>query len=119
MKKLILAIFTFTIILVGCNSQTYTNIGKEEYLQMISEKENYVFIDVRTAEEFEVDGIKDTFINIDSSVAADVIKEDYSQDQNLVLVCRSGNRSSTVAKELVKSGYTNVYNIENGISSIV
>ncbi len=119
MKKLIIAIFALTIVLVGCSSESYTNIGKDEYIQMVDNKDDYVFIDVRTNEEFQVDGIDDTFINIDSTVAVDLITSNYNEDQNIVLVCRSGNRSGTVAKELVKAGFTNVYNIEDGIYSIL
>ncbi len=119
MKKLLIVLFTLTIVLVGCTSESYTNIGKSEYEQMLSEKDKYTFIDVRTAEEYEADGLQDIFINIDSSVATNKIISDYNYDTNIVLVCRSGNRSSVVANELVKNGFTNVYNIENGLYSIL
>ncbi|MBU1690389.1 MAG: sulfurtransferase, partial [Gammaproteobacteria bacterium] len=32
------------------------------------------------------------------------------------LICRSGNRTDAVARELVKMGYTQVYNVRNGIN---
>ncbi len=119
MKKLFITIFTLTIALAGCSSDSYTNIGVDEYNQMITEKDKYTFIDVRTPEEYETDGLKDIFTNIDSSIAADKISSTYNKDTNIVLVCRSGNRSSIVANDLVKKGFSNVYNIENGLYSIL
>ncbi len=119
MKKLISLIILGMIFLTGCGTTaSYTNISKVEYNDMLNNQGDYVFIDVRTPEEYAEDGIDDIFINIDSSVAVDEITSNYDKDDNIVLVCRSGNRSSQVAKGLVNNGFTNVYNVEYGLSSI-
>jgi rhodanese-related sulfurtransferase len=42
---------------------------------------------------------------------------EYPADKNakIVLYCRSGRMSTIVAKELVKAGYTNVWNLDGGM----
>ncbi len=40
-----------------------------------------------------------------------------NKDSNIVIVCRSGNRSSTAAALLAKWGFTSVYNLAGGMIS--
>lgn len=42
-------------------------------------------------------------------------KLDLSKDSKIVLYCRSGPMSKIAAETLVKQGYTEVYNLENGM----
>ncbi len=120
MKKLIILSIGFIIILAGCGlTLGYSNIGKEEYQSFLDSDEDYVYIDVRTPQEFEENCLDDIFINIDSSVAVSEITSTYEKDTKIVLVCRSGNRSSQVAKALSDKGYTNIYNVETGLQSLL
>ncbi len=119
MRKILILIVLGLFVFAGCGSDaTFTNIGRAEYEEMVATPDEYVFVDVRTPEEFAVDGISDVFINADSSEAASYIESNYELTDKIVLVCRSGNRSSTVAKQLVDAGFENVYNIEGGLQTI-
>ena len=68
-----------------------------------------VFIDVRTAEEFENESIVNTQ-NIEWQNISDIQKF-ISKDEEIFLFCRSGNRSGKAKKILEAEGYTRVINI--------
>ena len=68
-----------------------------------------VFIDVRTAEEYESESIMNTQ-NIEWQNISD-IQTFISKDEEIFLFCRSGNRSGKAQKILVAEGYTRVKNI--------
>lgn len=113
--KRVLGIIPIAIIIIyliiSNNNSDYTNINRNGLETFMNENPDYVYIDVRTNEEYN-NGHINGFINISSEVAVDVIADTYDKDEPIVLICRSGNRSSNVAKELVKLGYTNIYNVE-------
>ncbi len=69
-----------------------------------------VYIDVRTPEEFEKGHIRQ-FENMP-------VGSDYSQlppDKEIVVICRTGNRSKQVCKQLKGLGYERVTNIRGGM----
>ena len=68
-----------------------------------------VFIDVRTAEEFETESIMNTQ-NIEWQNILD-IQTLVSKDEEIFLFCRSGKRSGKAKKILEAEGYTRVINI--------
>ena len=76
-----------------------------------------VMIDVREPSEikalaYDVEGIK--------TIPLGQIKErmgEIPKDKEIILACRSGNRSMRAAKMLVANGYKNVYNMDGGINA--
>jgi phage shock protein E len=68
-----------------------------------------VFIDVRTAEEFESESIMNTQ-NIEWQNILDIQKL-VSKDEEIFLFCRSGKRSGKAKKILEAEGYNRVINI--------
>ena len=76
------------------------------------EKENYLVVDVRAAEEYKAGHIKfainmpiDTFEN-------DFKKIESFKDKNVVLYCNTGKKSAKAAEILVNNGFTKVFNAE-------
>jgi rhodanese-related sulfurtransferase len=114
MKKLLVLMMMFVVVLTGCSGGSYTSIEASELDQYMVANPDAIYIDVRTPEEFK-SGNVEGFINIDSMVATDKITDTYSKDEQIVLICNSGNRSSSVAQQLVSAGYTNVVNVEGGM----
>ena len=47
----------------------------------------------------------------------DILLRDIPKSQPVLLVCLNGDRSLTVAKQLLKLGYLSVYVLKGGISS--
>ncbi|MGI2111376.1 rhodanese-like domain-containing protein [Shewanella frigidimarina] len=75
-------------------------------------------IDVRTAEEFAAGHI-DGAINIPfENIVSELAKRNITKDTEIVLYCRSGNRSGMAQESLVKQGYSNTYNA-GGFDSLI
>ena len=67
-------------------------------------------VDVRTPEEYAAGHI-DGAINIPVQQLAARVSELAPKDKELVLYCRSGNRSKTAARILEGAGYTKVFDL--------
>ncbi|MGI2001824.1 rhodanese-like domain-containing protein [Shewanella frigidimarina] len=75
-------------------------------------------IDVRTAEELAAGHI-DGAINIPfENIVSELSKRSITKDTEIVLYCRSGNRSGMAQESLVKQGYSNTYNA-GGFDSLI
>jgi len=75
----------------------------------------FIFIDVRTPEEYgeaHIDGAKLIPLQDLEQHLADVPK-----DKQVYLYCRSGKRSVVASTILAKAGFTNIENIEGGITA--
>ncbi len=110
---LLIALFIFVFTITG-NKNLYKNINATELDTFMEENPEATYIDVRTPEEFAQYNIEG-FINIDSSVAVKEITDTYELNEPIVILCRSGSRSQQVSTGLVDNGFTNIYNVSNGI----
>ena len=100
--------------LCGCgntpqNTPTYTQISAAEAKEMMKTEKDYVIIDARTEDEFAEGHIEGAILIPEYEILAKA--EAYIPDKDtLVLVyCRSGRRSKIASENLIKLGYTNVY----------
>jgi rhodanese-related sulfurtransferase len=135
-KKNILLNILFVLIILGlsaCQSSTVTTdgsdpteIGKEIKVdgffykdisvnELLSMMENKDFTLVNVHIPFEGDLPK-----TDLSIAYDTIGQNVNQlgaDKNakIVLYCKSDSMSMIAAEELVKLGYTNIWNLDGGM----
>ncbi len=109
----------FTILLIsGCSqSQNITSLDANSFEKQMKEKSDKIILDVRTAGEF-ADG------HIPGAVMIDYYKNDFRQQVNkldktkpVFVYCASGVRSSSAAKILAQSGFTQVYNLQGGINA--
>lgn len=118
MKKILMVLIalTFVLTLSAC-SQNYTNISNEELKEMLASDVDYYFIDVRTQEEYDEWHIP----GFDLVVDYYILKDNYDYIENLdrsrpvVIMCNSGNRSVDASIIFGKEGFTEVYNLTNGI----
>ena len=81
--------------------------------------------DVRRPDEWRQTGVVAnsqllTFVDAGGHVLPDFMHRFTSavgKDDPVVLICRTGNRTSTLARHLVEQmGYTQVYNVRDGIT---
>jgi rhodanese-related sulfurtransferase len=109
--------------LSACGELPYTNLNNAE-LQMMLEKETAIY-DVRRPEEWLETGIVEgskllTFVDASGRLKPDFIQRftaEIALDEPVILICRTGNRTGTLARLLVEQlGYTQVYNVRNGIT---
>ena len=98
MKKITLLsmiISLFTV--VGCSTKKKTSAIDE-----IISKNNYIIVDVRTKEEYDVSHVKGSI-----NIPYDQIDKNTNLDKSktIIVYCRSGNRSSKAYDTLKSLGY--------------
>jgi len=123
-STMIFAIFTVAVVLVGGvifllnsssdNTVTATiqsqNISPDTYVSTFNqESSDHILIDVRTPEEFASGHIAGA-VNIPVQQLEQRLSE-VPDDKEIVVYCRSGNRSATASQILANSGYSDVYDM--------
>lgn len=101
--------------LVSVDGGTYTDLTPQRLAEMLKKKD-FIFINTHVPYAGEIEQT-DTFIPFEENGLQRV--GDYPADKNakIVLYCRSGRMSTIVAKELVRAGYTNVWNLAGGMNA--
>jgi len=128
MKPIFLLLFAFVFALSACQSQSvetigekvnvsggaYTDLNSDELNAMLKNKD-FVFVNVHIPFEGDI-------ANTDLSIPYDQIAEPSYLSQlptdtnaKIVLYCRSGRMSAVAAEVLVKQGYTNIWNLKDGM----
>ena len=75
---------------------------------------NNIFLDVRTLDEHKTISIPNSLIIPVQELESRVNELKKYKDQNIVVYCRSGNRSRTGTEILINNGYNSV-NLSGGI----
>lgn len=94
----------------------YKRITAEDAKSRIDSGDKVVILDVRTAAEYNAGHIPDAILIPNESIAASKPELLPDLDAEILVYCRSGNRSAQAAKKLIALGYTNVYDF-GGISN--
>ena len=94
------------------------DVSNDTFLALMADKPEALLLDVRTPEEWNeghLAGASHADYWGDEQVfqaAMDAIP----RDRPVLVYCAGGGRSGLTAKELIKAGHREVYNLENGIS---
>jgi len=95
------------------NGPVFRSISPNEALAMLQQRNDVLFLDVRTSQERAYASIAgSTLVNFWDLVRG---KEVLPQDKPILLVCAVGGRSFAVGQILSRKGYPEVYNLEGGI----
>ena len=87
-----------------------------QQLSMKVNNENAVVVDVRTDKEFRQGHIVDA-VNLPFTQVNDRISQlEKYKEQPLILACKMGQHSSTVAKQLRAKGFEQVYRLSGGMT---
>ena len=87
----------------------YKEITQDEAWDIMEHKTGFQIVDVRTPEEYGEGHIKGA-VNIPlETINGREIPELPDRSQELLVYCRSGNRSKTASSALAELGYTNIY----------
>lgn len=89
-------------------------VSTDELKDMLKDK-GIQFVDVRSPGEYKGRHIKE-FKNIPLNTLNSKIAS-LKKDQEIVVICQSGMRSSQAAGQLKKAGFTNVVNVRGGMSA--
>jgi rhodanese-related sulfurtransferase len=93
---------------------SYTNVTPQQLAEMLKKKD-FFFVNVHIPYEGEIEPT-------DAQIPYDQTAQQLSQypadkSAKIVLYCRSGRMSSIAAKEFVKAGFTNVWNLDGGMAT--
>lgn len=100
------------IMLAGCGSSfsmetAYKKITPQEAQIMMSD--DVIILDVRTQEEYDSGHIKNAILLPDHEIKEKTGSIIADKSQTVLVYCRTGIRSEAAAKELIRMGYTNVF----------
>ena len=87
----------------------YHKISAEEAKNRMESGDDLILLDVRTEQEYENSHIPGAIVIPNESIGKETLKELPDLDQEILVYCRSGNRSAQAAKKMVEAGYTKVY----------
>lgn len=109
-REAILLVFSlfFFFISTGCAQQDSSNsITVQQFKEKLKNEKNLIVLDVRTPEELTGPlGKIDNAINIPIQVLEQRITElDQYKNEEIDVICRSGNRSGIATEILIKHGF--------------
>ncbi|HED35414.1 MAG TPA: rhodanese-like domain-containing protein [Gammaproteobacteria bacterium] len=118
-----ITLFTFLLTLISCSEPPYENLDNTQLKAMMAQ--GVPVFDIRRAEEWRQTGVIEgsqllTFVDKRGQVLADFMPRftgATDKSKPVILICRSGNRSSILARHLVEEmGFTQVYNVRDGMN---
>ena len=111
MKKPVAAIsLIFLLIITSCGTPPlYRKITAEQAYNMMRDRDDYILLDVRTDEEFRDEHIEGALLIPHTEIGSRAKTELPDKNALILIYCRAGRRSEIAARELIRMGYTNVY----------
>ena len=91
------------------------DISVEQLKQMRDRKEDFVLVDVRNPDEFQISTIEGS-VKLPLPDLPQRFKE-LPKDKFIAVHCKSGGRSARAVKFLKSQGYTKVKNVAGGINA--
>lgn len=91
-------------------------INAEELRMRIAARENINLVDVREPDERAAFNIGGTFIPLGKIQTMETDEIDELKNEEVVIYCRSGNRSGQACLILETMGFTNVKNLVGGMN---
>lgn len=94
----------------------YRAITAEQAKARMDSGDDLLIVDVRTPQEYESGHIPGALLLPNETIGSTRPDQLPDLDQEILLYCRSGNRSRQAAMKLVAMGYTNVHDFGGVIS---
>ena len=91
---------------------SYQNITPAQLKSMLENKD-FLFVNVHVPYEGEISGTDD-FVPY-NEIEPNLSRFPGDKGVKIVVYCRSGSMSAIAAKTLVKTGYTNIWNLDGGM----
>jgi len=99
-------------------AKNHIDLNNDELRELLKDKDNYQFVDVRTKPEYKHKRIKEFNKNIDFYKFGrnlDMLAR-ISKDKPVVVMCQTGSRSGATCNMLHKLGFAKIYNLKRGIN---
>ncbi len=92
----------------------YKEVSAEEAKSLVQSRDVLV-LDVRTPREFYAGHLEDAKLIPVQQLEARISEIEDHKDKEILLYCRSGNRSTVAAEILRRNGFRKLYNMRHGI----
>ncbi|MDH5357525.1 MAG: rhodanese-like domain-containing protein [Gammaproteobacteria bacterium] len=90
-------------------------VGTTQAIQMVNQRKG-LFLDIREASEYSKEHIADS-LSMPLSTLPDNLKTLKDPEQPIILVCASGQRARSAAKQLRVNGFSDVHVLTGGLNS--
>ncbi|MDD3219147.1 MAG: rhodanese-like domain-containing protein [Lachnospiraceae bacterium] len=115
--KLLAVVMIYVLLLSACGTSAKKNnlendskkITAEEAYDRMNSGDEITILDVRTQEEYDTVHIPGAILIPNEEIGDTKPDQLPDLDAEILVYCRSGNRSAQAAKKLVSMGYTNIY----------
>ena len=95
----------------------YVTVDVQTADEALSSNEDAQLLDVREPEEWAETGVPRDAVLIPLAEVESRAAAELAPDSPVYVICRSGNRSRTASEALVQLGYTEVYNVDGGVTA--
>lgn len=121
-STLSLAALCGLLLLGGCGEPPYTNVDNAGLKSLL--EQGVPLYDVRRPEEWRQTGVVAgsrllTYVDAAGRPNPQLLPRltgEVAKDAPIALICRTGNRTDALARELAAQGYTRIYNVRDGIT---
>ena len=93
----------------------YGDVTVEEAKSLIESNSSLIIVDVRTREEYDSGHIEGAILIPVSELENHL--DELSKEEELLIYCRTGNRSSNSVNILIANGYTKIFHLKDGITA--
>lgn len=114
MKKIWIVCIAVLVLFTGCGTgkqPDFQQISMQEGLERMGSDTDYILLDVRRIDEFEVGHIPGAINLPNESIGTEEITQLPDKNQTIYVYCRSGNRSKQASRKLAELGYINIIEI--------
>jgi rhodanese-related sulfurtransferase len=117
-RSAVLAVLA-AVVVTACASEAGPTLSAPEALEM-SRAGEITLVDIRTPREWRETGIAQGALPIDMTrrtFVQEILQAvDGNKDAAIGIICRTGNRTTYTQKALQEMGFTNVYNVKEGMA---
>lgn len=99
----------------GFDEPNVPHVSPEDVKKAIDSKENCIILDVRTEGEYSRGKLAGSINLPIDKIDCDILKVVPDKTTKVYVYCLSGSRSVYAVDVMVKLGYTNVYDIKQGL----
>lgn len=93
----------------------FTTVGVDEFERIIADTDAVQLLDVRSCKEYDEGHLPGAYIiDVQDSSFLENVEAQLVKTKPVAVYCRSGRRSASAARQLVKAGYR-VINLDGGI----
>ncbi|MCW3987688.1 MAG: rhodanese-like domain-containing protein [Candidatus Bathyarchaeota archaeon] len=106
-------IIYYTQIHLASTTISFGDVTVEEAKSLVESNVSLIIVDVRTREEYDSGHIEGAILIPVSELEGRIIE--LSKEEELLIYCRTGNRSSNSVNILKANGYTKIFHMNDGI----